>query len=195
MAPPEAVPMPDAVLDQPLYDSGSIATGAATTKLSFFTQPVNQGTSAFQSGAKTFVDTNMRQAATLPAGWKMEVKAIALVLWTTALTMAADMALVLANCFYRFSMGGAVEWLLVPAKIITGGAGVDGFATDTNATVTRQGAHNGLADPRAVYGLSIPIVIPGQQSFEATLEWPTGPSPTAAVPVTNLLHGILNRRA
>ncbi len=185
---------PRNVLTQPLYDSATVAT-SGTTKLSFFTVPVSQGTTAFGSGVKTFVDTNLRQASQLPSGWGFTCYAVALAFWSTAATMAADLALVMHNSYFRFVMGGSVEWLLLPAKFLTGGIGVDGFAEDTNSTVTRQGAHNGQAHPDAIFKLESPIPIVGGESFEAELVWPAAPSPTAAVAVTCMLHGRLDRAA
>ncbi len=48
-----------------------------------------------------------------------------------------------------------------PARMWPGGTGISGFTTATSTT----GAHNGLADPRAVRKLRVPRVIKEKESF------------------------------
>lgn len=179
-------------LTQPLYDSGTVAT-SATTRISFFTIALNNGTTAFGSGVKTLVDTNLRQASQLPMGWHFDVYAFALAFWSTAATQAADIALCLHNAYLRFIMGGSVEWFLAPAKMVLGGLGVDGFSATTATTTTIQGAHNGVAHPDAIEKLSLPIPIEGGESFEGELVFPAAPTPTAAVAVQLFMRGELLR--
>lgn len=180
-------------LTQPLYDSAQVAT-SGTTKLSFFSTPYGQGTTIFGSGNKNLCDTNLQLAGQIPAGWEFTIYGVALVLWTTAATMAADMALVLANSWFELFLGGGSQPALqVPAKLLPGGAGVSGFAASTQSTIDRQAAHNGEADPRAIFTFKRPQTIFGGRGFGATLNWATAPSPTAAVNCTVVLHGDLIR--
>lgn len=175
---------------QPLYDSGTIAT-ANTTELSFFSVPINNGTSAFHAGAKSFADTNMRQSGLLPNGWGFTVGGIALVLWSTAATKVADLETVLTAMVLRVRKGGDTDWLQIPGKYIGGGIGLSGFAATAvgGTPLTIQTVHNGDANPDCIYRLAEPITIAGGEGFDCILEWKVAPTPTASVAAQLMLHG------
>jgi hypothetical protein len=187
--------MPDLVPDrvtQPLYDSGLVAT-TLTTKITFFSQPIGTGTTSFGAGVKTLTDTNLVLQSQIPAGWRHECKAISLVGWSVAATQMIDLQTALQGSFIQVKTGGNKIWLELPAKRLTGGCGVEGVAATAvgGSPLTIQSAHNGVGDPRAVYGLLDPIVIIGGTAFVATMEWPGGsPVLTAVMAMTLFFEGI-----
>lgn len=186
--------MPDQVQDlitQPLYDSGTVAT-SATTKITFFSVPYGSGTTNFGTGAKTLTDTNLSLAGQIPAGWRHECRAVSFVGWSVAVSQALDLQTMLQGAFIQIKTGGNKIWLEIPAKRLTGGCGVEGFAATAvgGSPLTIQNAHIGVSDARAVYGLQTPITIVGGTAFSVTLEWPGGaPTLTAAMPVTLFFEG------
>lgn len=170
------------VVTEPLYDSALYAA-AGQAKLTFFAQQVGQGVTAFGgAGAKTYCDTNMETAGILPQGWEMSVQGIALIAWATSATQQVDTQLALHAAAFQLFIG-TKPWFTVPAKMLTGGAGLDGTA---HATV---GTHNGVADPRAIYPLKDPISIRSQQSFKVELTWHAVQATTGTIPITVVLHG------
>lgn len=187
---PPVTAIPD-VVSEPIYDSALYAA-AGQTKLTFFASPLGQGTTAFGgAGGKTLVDTNHETAPTLAQGWEMSVQGISLICWSTAATQYADTQLALVGAAFQLFVG-TKPWFTVPAKMLTGGAGIDGSAATAvgGTPLTIQAAHNGAADPRAIYPLREAISIKSQQGFKAELTWPNGvQAVTATIPITILLHG------
>lgn len=180
-------------LTQPLYDSAQIPAAGAL-KLTFFQQPFGAGATIFGAGAKNLCDTNMTLAGQIPAGWMFTVHAIALALWSTAVTMAADLAIALNASWFELFLGSGTQSVFqIPAKRLTGGCGVDGYAATTVAATSQQAAHNGAADPRAIYGLKSPLKIFGGKGFSATLNWSALAPTTAAINATVFLEGQLVR--
>lgn len=179
------------LITQPLYDTGTVAT-SATTKITFFQVQVGAGTTNFGSGGKTLTDTNLTLSGQIPAGWRHECHAVSIVGWSLAVSAALDLQTALQGAFLQIKTGGNKIWFEGPVKRLTGGCGVDGYAATAvgGSPLTIQNSHNGVADPRAVYGLLTPIVIIGGTAFTATMEWPGGaPTLTAAMPLTLFFEG------
>lgn len=81
------------------------------------------------------------------------------------------------------------EW---PVYLLTAGGGVAGYQTNPAAAAAL--VNNGVADPRAVYSLAKPLLIPRQLNFKVRVEWPTAPALTTALYVRVSLRGEITRQ-
>jgi hypothetical protein len=196
-------------LRQPLYDGVQFSAPiAAGTVIPFFQIPVGAGT-GIGGGAKTELDTNMRLAGALPAGFVFEVWEPRIVVAfenpTSASAPGVDSPQEVANdfiygSFFRFRIV-TQEKLLCPVYYLPAGAGLVasmiGFqaaAANFRSSIVSHGHPSRLAvtplDP-------FPIVIPPQQQFTVEITSVTG-VPNANVGglrVWVVLDGILHRPA
>jgi hypothetical protein len=106
------------------------------------------------------LETNMDVGGQIAQGKNFAFRQVGLSF--NASISVAHLATMLDAGSLRFSKQGD-QYVLRhgPARLWPGGTGVSGFTTATNTT----GAHNGLADPRAVRSLRVPRVIKQKESF------------------------------
>jgi hypothetical protein len=198
-------PVPDLfdVIVEPRYDTNFIPTAGTVGPLAFFTIPLGQGVSVWQTAAvKSKADTNMILASQLPSGYNFVLLGFRLMFsWNCTL---ADVQLALNGCFFTFTIGSK-DYLTVPARTIPGGNGPwTGGAITPAATSAAQA--NGW--PSLANGYSIarkPLELPQTVNFSAALAWTgAGQAVTttmaggttagaAGLPITCYLDGFLKR--
>lgn len=150
------------------YDTYTLAVNTAVpTNIVMFSAPI--------SASKGLNLTNMTDQNRLPAGEAMKVMAI------RAVCIGMDLADIIAlqkNYCLRFKIG-TKYFLEAPIEAFPGGAGATGVVTTTATTTTLFNYNNGIADPRAVYGLGqeFPLDLPSQAFFSVEL---TGTTFTSA---------------
>lgn len=181
---------------EPRYDSNFIPT-AGTTQISFFAQPIGQGTSVWGTASnKTVADTNMDLAGTLPSGQNFQVLGFR-VMPSFNMTVA-DVTLAFNGAAFIFTLG-SVDMLRVPLRTIPAGAGpVTG--TTTVASLGWQELKNGFSIAKQQLNLA------QTQNFAARIVWPAGGQAVtttmatggttvgaAGLPLTVLLDGYLSR--
>lgn len=194
-------------LRQPLYDAVAFTADiAAGATIPFFQIPVGAG-SGIAGGPKTELDTNMRLAGALPAGFVFEVWCPRIVVafanpTAAAAPAATDPQEVLNDFVYGSFLRLRIvtqEKLLVPVYYLPAGTGIVatlmGFqATPANfrSSIVSHGHPSQLAvsplDP-------FPIVIPPQQQFTVEIVSPTGVVGANGMRVWTLLDGVLHRPA
>ncbi len=200
---------------QSLYDSQQyVAAGA--TQLSFFNLPVGQGTSWAGGGTKNLSDTNMTLAGQLPANQEFLIQSIEILFEPTTPTVAAGMPAVFGaqlvdtfiNDTYIFRRAGNLT-LVIGSKPYLQEGPLMRFPAKTHfevqaalADVTTAGANlqSRIGVARASgrpYLLSpVDILLPQNQNFNVTLNWPEG-----VQAITNparcfiVLDGILYRKS
>lgn len=152
-----------------LYASRAFITGAlSAADYRFFQNAIGQsGTSdGFPSGVTSLDDleTNMDVGGQIAQGKNFVLSSIGISFNASA--SAANVAALMDAGALRFSKQGD-QYVLRhgPARLWPGGIGVSGFAATTASTTTIQGAHNGVADPRATRHLKVPRVIKEKESF------------------------------
>jgi hypothetical protein len=186
---------------QPFYDTMLYpAAGAGAAPFVLFQKPKGAGLTAFGAGvgvgANTIRDTNMSVPGQLPAGFSLEVHAIAVMPAAETPPLVVDMFKLLVGGVLIFNVGTKVQLTLPILKLGSGG-GVSGFAATAvgGAPLEERSLGNGVADPRAVYSYGdTPVTIPSQINFDVTLQWPSsGIAITTAMPITVYLEGILSR--
>lgn len=142
------------------YDTYSLAVNTATpANIVMFSNPV--------SASKGLELTNMTDQNRLPAGEAMKVMAIRAV----CIGMHLDDVINLQKRYcLRFKIG-TKYFLEAPIEAFPGGAGVAGAVATTATTTTLFNWNNGVADPRAVYGLGqeYPLDLPSQAFFSVEL--------------------------
>lgn len=175
-------------------------TSAATTQLTFFNRvPLNDFAG------------NLLLAGQLPAGNYFLVMAVRFVPFpdTTELATAAaapgtsDGALQDISALVRDGIGtlrvGDKDYGRWPLLMLPGGGGSWGsfgnVGTGAAGEISQvQQGGNGVPDPRAVYTLPIPLMIPPQYNFDVNLRWPAAITLTAGdTAVFMILDGELMR--
>lgn len=200
---------------QTLYDYQAYAA-AGTTLLTFFSQPLGQGTSVQGTGAKTLSDTNMNLAGQLPANQEFLVQSIEVQFFPTTPTVAAAMpaatgavaAAVQVNDAYIFRRSGNLQFIIgskpylqeaplmrFPAK--TSFDVVAGFSDTTTAGAAqnnRVAFAQAAGRPYMLHPAS--LLLTSSQNFSITLNWPEGVQAiTNPAKVGVVLDGFLYRRS
>jgi len=158
------------VYTQPVYDTVHIP--AAGTVANFFTIP--QGQVLTGAILKNNAHTNLVQAGRLELGNELKVTAItAYVRQSTqagALPTIADIKAVFAGD-WRFVIGGATQFLVIPAQNVPAGPAGYVFASDVGAAnPTGFYLTNGIPAFQNKFILDEPIVLKNQESFTMILE-------------------------
>lgn len=185
---------------QPQYDYQTYATTGAT-QMSFFQTP--QG----QSG-KTLADTNMVSAGQFPAPTAFLVQAIMVVFEPgvnpsiTGTTNAASEfwndAVSLANSGYLQMTIGSKVYLTdapigkFPPNFTVNGSSAIGLASGATTIVQTQTA---FARAAGRYYEITPFLIPQNQNFIVTLNWPTAVPVTTAGRIGVILDGFYYRQS
>lgn len=142
------------------YDTYVLAANTAVpTNIVMFNAPI--------SATKGRNLTNMTDQNRLPAGEAMKVMAIRAACIGMHLT---DVINLQKNYALRFTIGTKV-FLEGPIDAFPGGGGATGTVATTATTTTLFNWNNGIADPRAVYGLGqeFPLDLPSQAFFGVEL--------------------------
>jgi len=185
------------VITQPLYDTVQFGAAALTSGsfIKLFTVPQGQGTTAIgTAGSKVEADTNMTLGGQLPAPWGYRIMAIACQL--DPQSTFADINAAIASLSFRLTIG-AKDWLTCPLSMLPAGGGADGVsslvAASQSATTTTL--RTGIADARAIYALSRPLIINEQENFSCQITAGRGFTFSAAAQswVRVILHGELSR--
>ncbi len=174
-------------------------TSATTTELSFFTGSATSGLAG-----------NLPLGGQLPNGWAVLVQAIRIfvaqepeILTATIASGAGqnvftDLYRLITQGTAKFSVGDK-EYGRWPIFMLPGGAGITGQLALAGTFTAGDGAEtsiaqSGVADPRAVYTLGVPVVIPPQYNFSIVCEWPTAQTMLAGNPfIYTMLDGELIR--
>jgi hypothetical protein len=186
------------VIVQPLYDTNWIPA-AGVQQILFFTQPIGQGVSAFAAAStKTYADTNMTTAGSLPAGYNFILAGFRL-LPDFAMTVA-DATLALNGAVFVFTVSSK-DYLTVPARTIPAGAGVYGGGATAGPMTTW-----GMPQIQNAYKVgSQPMELAQSQNFGVALRWPGGGQQVTTtlagrttggavgLPITVVLDGVLKR--
>lgn len=197
-----------------LYDSTSYAA-AGQTQLSFFANPVGQGT-GFGGGAKTYSDTNMTLSGQLPANQEFLVQSIEILFDPTTPTVAAAMpasldaaanaAQVIINDAYIFWRAGNLTFT-IGSKPYCQEAPLMKFppkawfelqaALASSTTADTKALKTGFATARGrPYLLKAPLRLVSSQNFNVTLNWPEGLQAISnPARITVSLDGVLYRRS
>ena len=187
------------VIVEPRYDTNTILA-AGTTLLTYFAQPLGQGTSAFGGAAtaKTLADTNMELAGQLPAGYNFIILGFR-VQPSFRLTQA-DAVQWSAGCWFTFTIGSK-PYLRVPVDTLPAGAGPFGFYTQTAAATAAVASHGYPTLSNSYQIGKKPLELQQTQNFQATLQWVSvvavtttqTTQPAAGMPVRVFLDGFLKR--
>lgn len=157
--------------NQPIYDTNSFAAGSAfPSTTAFFATPSGQS-------SKTYQQTNMIQARSLPAPQTLSIRDYRLIVRNDALP--PDLFNLLYNTWLDFWIG-TKEYFVGPSVLWTaGGGGVVNAVGMVGETPTTGGANyfysssNGDQDQRNVFTLSRPIQIGSLETFYLNLNCPT----------------------
>lgn len=162
---------------QPLYDYQAYAA-AGQTSLNFFQIP--QG----QSG-KTLADTNMEAAGALPVPKRFLIQAIEIVFFSgvTPSTHGAQAAAEFVNDVNAVAKSGHVQLFIgskpyldeAPIGVFPQSWGLGGFAAVADGTTLAADSQTLIQYARTVGRLYEipPILIPSQQNFKVSINWPT----------------------
>ena len=89
---------------------------------------------------------------------------------------------------------GNKQFAMEPLWVLTAGGGATGVLAVASTTISMDYAQNGIADPRAVKTLPLPIFIPPQMNFSAVVSWPAALTLSGGnTDITFLLDGDLLR--
>lgn len=171
-------------LDWILYDT-QVYTDNVTTVLDGF----------FGTVRASIVDGNMETAGQMPGQKMFLLRGIGVEILPPLNTSATttpmvDVIALIHHGALRLNIGSKSysEW---PLFLLSAGGGTYGQAYTAGATVTR--GNNGVADPRACYGLARPLLLTSSLNFSARIEWTPAQNITANVRVRVLLKGELGR--
>ncbi len=197
---------------QSLYDYQAYAAAGATV-LTFFAQPLGQGTAVIGGGAKSYSDTNMTLAGQLPTNQEFLAQSIEVAFWPTTPTVAAQMpafsgaaaGALLVNDAYIFRRAGNLQFIIgskpylqeaplmkFPTKTSFDVSAAIADTTATNANKVAFGQAAGR--PYMLHPAS--LLLTSNQNFSITLNWPEGVQAiTNPAKVGVILDGILYRRS
>lgn len=179
------------------YDTQTYVSGSTTNLTNWFnvrnTPDLGNMEVAFQLAApKAFFMRSIRF-------WVKQVpQSVARAASASAQTGAiSNIALLINTGVFTFTISG-VPWAMEPIWCLTAGGGATGVFALEGATADPGGAadygQNGIADPRAVNTLAVPIFIPPQINFTATATWPAALTLAGGnTPITFCLEGDLLR--
>ena len=185
-------------ISQDLYDYQAYAA-AGQTNLSFFQLPIGQG-------GKTLADTNMTSASSLPQSQMFLATGIRVdfmpgnVASATGAIVAAnanDVKLVGESGSLTFVIGSKTYHQGAPLKVYPVGYRLDGaFAlSDTTTAAAARVTKIDLAyfggEPRQIN----PVMIPSNETFSVTLQWPAAVAVSVAGRIGVRLDGVLFRRS
>lgn len=184
------------LINQPVYDSFSIAANTAFAKTVLFQTPIGQS-------GKTLAQTNMTKAGQLEFPQKLEIHAIRV--WIANNTTLTDLVNIQQNVSFVFTVGKkpmlevAVGFLPAACGAVLNSAAQVGTAPVGAAVSYSTG--NGIADTRSAFTLDYPIVIDSGEGFSVTLNPETGFStqanstnpPGVGTTIYVILDGILYR--
>jgi hypothetical protein len=175
-------------------------TSAATLSLNFF------------QVQKSDTTGNMPLAGQLPSGFFFIIQAIRLAIFpastlgaATAPGAAGAQAGALNDVLNLLTTGdsaltvGAKEYGRWPIHMLPGGGGPFGYVSNIGTETApafqlAQFGMNGPPDPRAVYSLPVPLLIPPQYPFKLFLTWAAALTLAAGnTPITAILDGTLIR--
>lgn len=186
-----------------LYDTLAYAQ-AGQTQLQFFQTPKGQN-------GKTFADTNMTTAGSLPSPQSFLVETIELYFFPGVLPSVESAANTptagnFMNDVYKFIRpGGALDLFIGSKSYLTEapllkfpprcGLGGFGATSDAASTATTSTLINYASAGGPVYELDPPILLVPTQNFVVSLNWPTAVSVSAAATVVCQLGGVLYRNS
>jgi hypothetical protein len=200
---------------QSLYDFQPYAA-AGSTILTFFAQPLGQGTAVLGGGAKSLSDTNMTLAGQLPTNQEFLIQSIEVALMPATPTVAAAMpaafgaqaAAVSVNDAYIVRRSGNLQLLIgskpylqeAPLMRFPPKAYFDLSAALSDATtagaafqsrIAIAGAHG---RPYMLHPAS--LLLTSNQNFSVTLNWPEGAQAISnPAKIGVIMDGILYRRS
>jgi hypothetical protein len=151
-------------IDQPIYDSFSIAANTAFAKTVLFQSPIGQN-------SKTLAQTNLVVGGQLQFPQRLELHSIAV--WIANNVTLTDLVNIQTNCSFVLTVG-TKPMLQVPVGFLPAGRGAIVNAAANVGTVPAGSApmfstSNGIQDPRAVFALSCPFMIESGESFNVTI--------------------------
>lgn len=157
--------------NQPIYDTNSLAAGSAfPSTVSFFQTPKGQS-------SKTYLQTNMVNASSLPAPQTLSIRAYRLIVRNDAIP--PDLFNFLYNTWLDFWIG-TKEYFTGPSCLWTAGAGgvvsavgMVGAVPTSGGTDYFYSGSNGNPDQRDVFTLSRPIQIGSLETFYLNINCPT----------------------
>lgn len=156
-------------IDQPVYDSFSVAANTAFPKTVLFQTPIGQS-------GKTLAQTNMIQAGQLVNPQKLIVRAIRV--WVANNVTPTDLNNFLQNVSFTLTVGKKPMLECIPAFLPAAcGAVVNSIAqvgTAPAGSAVSYSTGNGIADTRAAFTLNNPFAIETGESFNVTLNPETG---------------------
>jgi len=174
------------VVWNPLYDYQAYAA-AGQTKLTFFANPIGQGTTTAPgaSGAKNEADTNMEAAGQLPSPQRFFCIGIETLFWPGSAVNASgaittnglnwqDVWTVSKSGFIRLKIGSKTYVTDGPLGVFPAGTRLAGAAAVTDATTAGAALHSQI-DYAVMAGPAYeitPFWIPSNQNFSLTMQWP-----------------------
>jgi len=186
------------VITQPLYDYTTYVA-AGQTLLSFF--QIQAG-----SGGKSLADTNMQMAGQLPANQQFLVGTIAVdiipagVASQTGAVVDAnfnDMTRIANSGYLQFNLGTKVYYTGAPLKFFPTNTGIGGVAALSDTTTAGAGRVTTVDAPILVGQVCRikPIMIPSNETFSVSLNWPVAVPISANARIGVRLGGNLYRRS
>jgi hypothetical protein len=185
------------VIVEPRYDTLTAVTG--TTILTFFQNPVGQGTGNFGAAgsSKTLADTNMDLAGQLPAGYSFRIMGFRMAfVWNAT---AADVTTALNGAVFSFVVGSK-PFVTVPSRTIPSGNGP--WSSGSAAVATTLVFSSGWPMMGNSFSTTTkPLDLKATENFKVTLTWPgttptitsSGFQTTPGLPITMYLDGFLYR--
>lgn len=153
------------VVDQPIYDSFTVAAGANfPTVTTLFQQPVGQS-------GKTLAQTNMTAAGQLPAPQRAYI--LSYRIYTRNDAVPADLMLFGVNASHTWTIG-TKPYFQGPSFLLSAGAGMIVNAAAQVGTAPTGSAplfttSNGSVDQRSVFALTKPYMLEQGETFQWTV--------------------------
>lgn len=202
------------MIKQSLYDSNPYPA-AGSQLLSFFVQPVGQGT-GFGGAAKTLSDTNMQLAGQMPANQMFLAQNVEVNFQSTTPTVVAQMPAVfgaqaaaqIVNDAYIFYRSGNLQFTIGAKSYLTEGPlgrfppqstfQVTGALADATTAAASSESRIAYAGYRGTPYTLTPnnLLLISSQNFSVTLNWPEGlQAITNPARVFVVLNGYLYRKS
>lgn len=172
----KSMPLPSAVLrplQQPLYDTETIAASATTEKI-YFQRQLGQSDAASAITTKQEAETNLQQPGQLAN--PLEFSLFGFLYEVGVGTTLADFKLIYETAVFTFLYTGNRTYLQVPLMRIPQGVSPEGFMAASGYTVgTDKGCvHNGVGHISNLYKFTVgrsALRIRPTESFQCKVRW------------------------
>lgn len=168
-------------LQEPLYDTETLAVSSSAASLTFFQRPIGQSDASGLVSSKDFSETNINQSSMLDYPREFSILGFNIVLDSTI--GLSQIAIMFRRAYFQFVFSGRRPYLTVPLHRLPQGVGIEGGISQTQTTATMAFGKWGMGHVANYYKFNLgraALKIKPGEAFNAKITWPVAVSLAAA---------------